>query len=45
MAASTSGGSSSQLSSVSNRLTLDSDSDSTAASSSVVSLLDSLKSL
>ena len=44
MAASTSGASSSPLSSVSDRLTLDSDSDGTAASSFVVSLLDSLKS-
>ena len=42
MAANTSGASSSPLSSVSDRLTLDSDSDGTAAS--VVSLLDSLKS-
>ena len=44
MAASTSGASSSPLSSVSNRLNLDSDSDGGAASSSVVSLLDSRKS-
>ena len=44
MAANTSGATSSPLSSVSDRLTLDSDSDGTAASSSVVSLLDSLKS-